>query len=115
MLAALLYFTSLLITTCATAPGALSLSLSVLPLLLYPPSITTRGKVNFPSAYFFFPHPDDSQLCGPDCGSASKDANLFLTSGVKIIKEYLNTQEREARTGVGGGGVYTKLTPLCAS
>lgn len=25
----------------------------------------------------------------PDCMSASKDANLFLTSGVKIIKEFL--------------------------
>lgn len=95
------------------------LSLSPLPLLLSPPSITTRGKVNFPSAFLFFsffpPPPWWFPVERPDCGNASKDANLFLTSGVKIIKEYLNTQEGEARTGMGGGLVYTKLTPLCES
>lgn len=52
------------------------LSLSPLPLLLSPPSITTGGKVNFPSAFLFFSflplHPDDSQLSGLIVGTLAK-------------------------------------------
>lgn len=82
-------------------PGARSLLT-----LLSPPSITTWGKVNF-SCVSIFPPPlrcDDSQLSALTVASASKDANLFLTSRVKIIKEYISTREGEARPGKGGGG-----------
>lgn len=101
-------FASLLITPCAIARFPLEPALSLLYFTNSPlPSIdhdSGKSKLFSPSAFLFPSPPWWFPVEWSDCGSASKDANLFLTSGVKIIKEYLNTQEGEARTGMGGGG-----------
>lgn len=69
-------------------PGALSLSATLHPL----PSIDHHAEKSKLSEFLFF-----STLMIPSWAAwlwnSSKDANLFLTSGVKIIKEYLETQE----------------------
>lgn len=103
---ALLYFTRLLIATFAIARfppgGPISLS-ATSPRLRSINHDLGKSKLSQCFWFIFLLPPWWFPVEWPVCGGTSKDTNLFLTSGVKIIKKYLNTQEGEETAGTGGG------------